>query len=142
MARAPGSIRDAIVGYLSKAQGDVSLTEIREAVTRELGDVSASSVRSYLNLNVPETFERTTRGHYRLKKSKANGSVVRIRPVILEGRAQLFQCNCFEWLAEREPSSIHAVVTDPPYGLVEYTEKEQVKLRNGKGGSMAHSPVV
>jgi site-specific DNA-methyltransferase (adenine-specific) len=25
-------------------------------------------------------------------------------------------------------------VTDPPYGLVEYTEKEQVKLRNGRGG--------
>ena len=68
MARAPGSIRDAIIGYLSKSQGDVSLTEIREAVTNQLGDVSASSVRSYLNLNVPETFERTTRGHYRLKK--------------------------------------------------------------------------
>jgi DNA modification methylase len=68
------------------------------------------------------------------KKSEANGSVFRSRPVILEGRAQLFQCNCFEWLAEREPASIHAVVTDPPYGLVEYTEKEQVKLRNGKGG--------
>jgi DNA modification methylase len=26
------------------------------------------------------------------------------------------------------------VVTDPPYGLVEYTEKEQTKLRNGRGG--------
>jgi len=26
------------------------------------------------------------------------------------------------------------VVTDPPYGLVEYTEKEQAKLRNGRGG--------
>jgi site-specific DNA-methyltransferase (adenine-specific) len=25
-------------------------------------------------------------------------------------------------------------VTDPPYGLVEYTETEQQKLRNGKGG--------
>src|SRR5262249_52316266 len=39
-----------------------------------------------------------------------------------------------DWLAECEPSSIHAVVTDPPYGLVEYTDKEQVKLRKGKGG--------
>ena len=28
----------------------------------------------------------------------------------------------------------HAVVTDPPYGLVEYTEKEQIKLRNRRGG--------
>jgi DNA modification methylase len=25
-------------------------------------------------------------------------------------------------------------VTDPPYGLIEYTEKEQLKLRNGRGG--------
>jgi DNA modification methylase len=56
------------------------------------------------------------------------------RPVIAEGRARLFECDCFEWLAERQPRSIHAVVTDPPYGLVEYTEKEQLKLRNGKGG--------
>jgi site-specific DNA-methyltransferase (adenine-specific) len=30
--------------------------------------------------------------------------------------------------------SIEAVVTDPPYGLVEYTDKELTKLQNGKGG--------
>jgi len=30
--------------------------------------------------------------------------------------------------------SIEAVVTDPPYGLVEYSEKELSKLRTGKGG--------
>jgi DNA modification methylase len=42
--------------------------------------------------------------------------------------------DCFDWLARCEPSSVHAVVTDPPYGLVEYTEKEQIKLRSGKGG--------
>lgn len=30
--------------------------------------------------------------------------------------------------------SIEAVVTDPPYGLVEYSEKELAKLKNGKGG--------
>jgi len=42
--------------------------------------------------------------------------------------------DCFDWLAQREPCSIHAVVTDPPYGLIEYSEKEQVKLRNGRGG--------
>jgi site-specific DNA-methyltransferase (adenine-specific) len=31
-------------------------------------------------------------------------------------------------------NSIQAVVTDPPYGLVEYSEKELAKLKNGKGG--------
>jgi site-specific DNA-methyltransferase (adenine-specific) len=29
---------------------------------------------------------------------------------------------------------VHAVLTDPPYGLVEYTQKEQAKLRRGRGG--------
>jgi hypothetical protein len=67
MARAPGTIRDAIIQYLSAAES-ASLAEIRDAVTKQLGNVPASSVRSYLNLNVPKTFERTSRGHYRFKK--------------------------------------------------------------------------
>lgn len=50
------------------------------------------------------------------------------------GKATLVHADCLEWLAQREPRSIHAVVTDPPYGLVEYTEKEQAKLRKGHGG--------
>jgi site-specific DNA-methyltransferase (adenine-specific) len=53
---------------------------------------------------------------------------------VREGRAQLIPADCFDWLAQREASSIHAVVTDPPYGLIEYTEKEQAKLRQGRGG--------
>ena len=51
-----------------------------------------------------------------------------------QGKAHLVQADCFDWLAQREPASIHGVVTDPPYGLVEYTEKEQAKLRKGRGG--------
>jgi site-specific DNA-methyltransferase (adenine-specific) len=31
-------------------------------------------------------------------------------------------------------NSVEAVVTDPPYGLVEYSDKELTKLKNGKGG--------
>src|SRR5205085_1895933 len=31
-------------------------------------------------------------------------------------------------------NTIHGVVTDPPYGLVEYNEVEQEKLRAGRGG--------
>jgi len=37
-------------------------------------------------------------------------------------------------MREWDESSIHAIVSDPPYGLVEYTEKEKAKLRDGKGG--------
>lgn len=49
-------------------------------------------------------------------------------------RATLVLGDCFDWLRDREPSSVQAVVTDPPYGLFEYTPEQQVKLRNGKGG--------
>ena len=52
----------------------------------------------------------------------------------MAGKAQLVPADCFEWLEQREACSIHAVVTDPPYGLIEYTEKEQQKLRKGRGG--------
>jgi DNA modification methylase len=50
------------------------------------------------------------------------------------GRATLFHADCFEWLPRQKDNSIHAVVTDPPYGLHEYTPQQQAKLREGKGG--------
>jgi site-specific DNA-methyltransferase (adenine-specific) len=37
-------------------------------------------------------------------------------------------------MRERAHESIHAVVTDPPYGLIEYSDREQAKLRAGRGG--------
>lgn len=45
-----------------------------------------------------------------------------------------FHADAFEWLARAERASIHAVVTDPPYGLVEYTARELEKLKLGRGG--------
>jgi len=42
--------------------------------------------------------------------------------------------DCFDWIESREPNSLHAVVTDPPYGLHEYSPEQQAKLRSGKGG--------
>ena len=50
------------------------------------------------------------------------------------GGALLVHADCLDWLRTREPSSIHAVVTDPPYGMFEYSAEQQEKLRNGKGG--------
>lgn len=50
------------------------------------------------------------------------------------GPYQSFHVDAFEWLRSASPNSIHAVVTDPPYGLVEYTPRELSKLRKGKGG--------
>lgn len=143
MSVAPGVIRDSIVDYLAKVGTDASIDEIVVAVMHRIGEVPASSVRSYLSLNTPKTFERVGRGRYRLKSAALlaghgteGGKFVDI------GQARLHHADCFDWLAAQAPSSIHAVVTDPPYGLVEYTEKETTKLRAGKGGGLAHSPIV
>jgi len=45
-----------------------------------------------------------------------------------------YLADAFDWLEARDENSIHAIVTDPPYGLKEYTEIEKAKLRNGRGG--------
>lgn len=55
-------------------------------------------------------------------------------PIFTYGRAKLYQADCLDWLSTQPENSIHGCVTDPPYGLVEYTEHEQRKLRAQKGG--------
>lgn len=56
------------------------------------------------------------------------------RPVLTHNTVSLFEGDCLDLLAAWPERSIHGVVTDPPYGLVEYTPREQSKLRQGKGG--------
>ena len=55
---------------------------------------------------------------------------------------ELIQADCFDWLEHRAPDSIHAVVTDPPYGLKEYTSEEKKKLRRGRGGIWRIPPTL
>ncbi|HEX3848529.1 MAG TPA: DNA methyltransferase [Steroidobacteraceae bacterium] len=50
------------------------------------------------------------------------------------GRASLHHADCLRWLDRQPELSIHAVVTDPPYGLIEYSPSEQRKLRARRGG--------
>jgi DNA modification methylase len=57
-----------------------------------------------------------------------------VDPAFELGQVRLFHADCVEWLRCQPQRSIHGVVTDPPYGLVEYTAKEQAKLRAGRGG--------
>ncbi len=58
------------------------------------------------------------------------------------GRAELHHADAFDWLAAREPDSLHAIVTDPPYGVREYDEAQQAKRRGGKGGVWRMPPVL
>ena len=55
---------------------------------------------------------------------------------------QLVHADCFDWLRERAPGSLHAVCTDPPYGLLEFSEKEITKLRTGRGGVWRLPPAI
>jgi site-specific DNA-methyltransferase (adenine-specific) len=50
------------------------------------------------------------------------------------GLYEIHHVDAFDWLASAEEESVHAVVTDPPYGLVEYKPEQLEKRRNGNGG--------
>lgn len=53
---------------------------------------------------------------------------------IREELYSIYNADAFAWLGEQRPSSVHAVVTDPPYGLLEYRPEELAKMRAGRGG--------
>ncbi|MHA1654334.1 MAG: DNA-methyltransferase [Candidatus Thorarchaeota archaeon] len=46
----------------------------------------------------------------------------------------LYCADAFEWMGEQPPETFHAIVTDPPYGIKEYTKSEIDKMRKGRGG--------
>jgi site-specific DNA-methyltransferase (adenine-specific) len=50
------------------------------------------------------------------------------------GRSRIIHADCFEWLARTHENSLHAIVTDPPYGVKEYDAHQLEKRSNGKGG--------
>jgi DNA modification methylase len=137
--RRPGEVRDAITHVLAGVPEGASLAEISRAVGEIIGPVAPSSIRSYLQLNTPKLFTRTGRASYALKEPSVPyelglGPVLDRQPAFRFGNSVLLHDDCFEWLRKREANSVHAVVTDPPYGLFEYTPEQQGKLRNGKGG--------
>ncbi|MGE0823566.1 MAG: site-specific DNA-methyltransferase [Candidatus Binatia bacterium] len=138
--RRPGEVRDAILDVLSVNLQGASLSEIHAGVEQRIGPASPSSVRSYLRLNTSKIFERTERAHYLVKENFSSSLNLELMPP--DKRKEPFVYNhvlflhddCLDWLKRREPMSIHAVVTDPPYSLFEYSGDQQAKLRNGKGG--------
>ncbi len=137
--RPPGQVRDAIVAALRAFPAGASPGSIEQVVRQRIGPVAGSSIRSYLRLNTPGLFERPSRGRYRLRHDPIRwippSSEIRdALPDFDHGRAAIIHGDCLDWLKLCEPNSVHAVVTDPPYGLVEYSSLEQQKLRAGRGG--------
>lgn len=135
----PGKIRDAIMHIMSQSAASMSVGDIELRVNQIVGPTPSSSIRSYLRLNTPDVFLREDRGIYRLKETVPDESFSELpgkdeHAAFEYGRSRLINADCFEWIAQQESNSIHAVVTDPPYGLHEYTPEQQSKLRTGKGG--------
>lgn len=137
---APGRVRDGILQVMSLTSKALTVREISERVGQVVGPTRESSIRSYLRLNTPETFLREERGVYTLNPASSTGiqrnlsHAAEPRPPYVFGRSKLYHADCFDWLELQEENSIHAVVTDPPYGLHEYTQDQQAKLRKGEGG--------
>jgi site-specific DNA-methyltransferase (adenine-specific) len=50
------------------------------------------------------------------------------------GQSWLVHADCFEWLSRLSENSIHAIVTDPPYGVKEYDLDQLEKRAAGSGG--------
>lgn len=138
--RRPGEVRDAIVDVLEGRPSGASVQEISAEVVRLIGDVSASSIRSYLRLNTPELFARTERAQYVLAgfdqppETRVERTASTDWREFGTARGRMVNADCMDWLERQPRQSIHAVVTDPPYGLVEYTVEQQNKLRTGRGG--------
>ena len=47
---------------------------------------------------------------------------------------QYIHADCFQYMPGIEENSIAAIITDPPYGVKEYTSAEIDKKHNGRGG--------
>ncbi len=50
------------------------------------------------------------------------------------GNSLVLNENCLDWLYNIPNDSVHAVVTDPPYGIKEYDVDQLEKRMNGNGG--------
>ena len=150
--RKPGAVRDAIIEMLAYRTRGATVAEITNEVSERIGPTAASSVRSYLRLNTPRLFTKIDRGHYVVReeaqttlalavgaqtdsvRGSQTSAIALTREAFRFGSATLIHGDCFDWLAKAPTNSVEAVVTDPPYGLVEYSEREQNKLREGRGG--------
>lgn len=56
------------------------------------------------------------------------------------GNSLVIHADCFEWLGSIPANSLHAIITDPPYGVKEYNFDQMEKRANGNGGIGASRP--
>lgn len=64
-----------------------------------------------------------------MRRTANRAATIRRKP-----KYTIIRADAFEWLAKRRATSVQAIVTDPPYTLVEYEPNQLRKRANGSGG--------
>lgn len=148
-------------GYVSRLEGGKARPA--ESTVTRLADVCATDPRPLLILSghipedirdilrrhpveAPEILERAlgTNGHESAERVELKTAVAKPRPgdQSREVRFEIVCEDCFDWMERRRPESVHAIVTDPPYGLKEYSTEQKDKLRKGRGGVWRNPPAI
>lgn len=78
--------------------------------------------------------QRQSRSLERPSRNVGTQRLTQVRPSGRHGLYQIYRGDAFAWLSSADACSVHAVVTDPPYGLLEYSDSELEKMRLGRGG--------
>lgn len=55
---------------------------------------------------------------------------------------ELYNADCRQWMKDSLPNRFHAIITDPPYGMKEYSKIEIEKMRKGVGGLWRIPPKI
>jgi site-specific DNA-methyltransferase (adenine-specific) len=72
-------------------------------------------------------------------------AIGRVDPVALRrpcDGVMVVTADALSWLDAIPAESIAGIVTDPPYGLIEYEDKDHAKLRTGRGGVWRMPPSI
>ncbi len=109
----------------------VQLVDIRDNVTEKV-------IKVIDELNISKTKSK----NYQLDihNNMANVVLEDIPDYNQTKKYSLYNMDSLQWMMERKENSIHSIVTDPPYGIKEYTSREQEKLRNGNIGGVWRIP--
>lgn len=124
-------VQDAIRTVLVSSSNPMSVSDICAAIaSRSSHLIPESSIRSSLRIQSRKgdgLFTCISRGMYAMNPRldcRTFGY----------GDSELVNADAFSYMATMPSESVHAIVTDPPYGLVEYGEGQIEKLRRGRGG--------
>lgn len=110
--------------------------DVRQILYRYPEDAPTLLRETFGEYGSPGTSRTSDNSAKNIPQKKQRGASLREEPY------ELVQADCFDWLEHRTPDSSHAVVTDPPYGLKEYTSEEKKKLRRGRGGIWRIPPTL